>query len=468
MFGSTCAPRGPSSPGPAAQASLTRAQQPPLYGGLAHFLRHSLSLAGAVPKRWYQALAAAAASFVPYLAGWRGTDWAAHVYRAGEVAHNGLALWDPGWYAGTFPLGYSLLYPVLAAYLGAWPVALASAAVSAYCFDALLSRGSGGYRSLSSCYFALSTVVEVAIGQLPTLAAEAFGLGCVLCLSRRWAGQADRGQTARAWRAVALGIGVGLGMLAGLTSPVAGVFVALSLGAWGLSIATEPGHQLLDRRAVTLAGAGVAVLAATLALPLLFPTPGYFPFLGGDLVAVLAVCALLACPWLRAARPVRSGAVLYALASVVFFVVPTTMGDNDIRFAAYIGVPLVLYYLPGTISRLIAAGLRSRLSAAAGGLTVTAVLVGWHWAPVASAVGGAANGPSSGPAFYQPLMDELTSLTAERPVRIEAPRPRTIGNRPMLRPTSRSPEAGSASSTSPMTRSSTGPRFCQVPTAAGC
>ena len=104
-----------------------------------------------------------------FLAGWRGDDWAAQVYRADEVARWGLVLWDPGWYGGVYPLNYSLLYPLLAAYLGLWTVAAASAVGATYCFDRLVTRELGK-RPAGSWYFALSTAVEVAIGQLPTLA----------------------------------------------------------------------------------------------------------------------------------------------------------------------------------------------------------------------------------------------------------------------------------------------------------
>ncbi|MGD0809765.1 MAG: hypothetical protein ABSA91_08660, partial [Acidimicrobiales bacterium] len=48
------------------------------------------------------------------LGGWRGTDWAAQVYRAGQASHWPLAIWDPGWYGGTYPLNYSLVYPPVA------------------------------------------------------------------------------------------------------------------------------------------------------------------------------------------------------------------------------------------------------------------------------------------------------------------------------------------------------------------
>ena len=47
----------------------------------------------------------------------------------------GARVWDPGWYGGTYPLNYSLVYPLVAGYLGLWAVAALSAAGAAFCFD---------------------------------------------------------------------------------------------------------------------------------------------------------------------------------------------------------------------------------------------------------------------------------------------------------------------------------------------
>ena len=152
--------------------------------------------------------------------------------------------WDPGWYGGVYPLNYSLLYPLLAAYLGLWTVAAASAVGATYCFDRLVTRELGK-RPAGSWYFALSTAVEVAIGQLPTLAAEAMALGSVLCLAGYRRSVSPRDADSRAtipgnpapgcppW--LRLSAGLLLGVMAALTSPVVGAFLALTLVAWGVA-----------------------------------------------------------------------------------------------------------------------------------------------------------------------------------------------------------------------------------------
>ena len=109
--------------------------------------------------------------------------------------------------------------------------------------------------------------------------------------------------------------------MTGLTTPVAGSFLALVLCAvavadWGTVSATGVGRDRGGRARHGQHG-GPATS---------FSGPGYFPFPYGDLVAVLAVCALLASPLLATPRPVRAAALLYAVASVALFVVPNSDG----------------------------------------------------------------------------------------------------------------------------------------------
>ena len=382
-------------------------------------------------------LLALLACAVCFLAGWRGDDWAAQVYRADEVARWGFILWDPGWYGGVYPLNYSLAYPLMAAYLGLWLVAAASAVGATYCFDRLVTREIGR-RPAGSWYFALSTVVEVAIGQLPTLTAEAMALGSVLCLAgyqrasspEVTGGSAPLAGNPARWCPpwARLSAGLVLGIMAALTSPVVGAFLALTLFAWGVA---EVGRS--SRRTVgVFLLASLLTIASTAALPLVFPGAGYFPFGLVDFLVVLAICALLASPLLQASRPVRVGALIYGAVSIVLFIFPTQMGDNDIRFAAYIGVPLVVCYLPRLVKSLEVLQVRGqprrphtrpigRTNAVILASALTAGLVFWHWSPVAEALGGPANGPSSTPGFYKPLISEIALLSSGRPVRVEVP-----------------------------------------------
>jgi hypothetical protein len=60
-------------------------------------------------------------------------------------------------------------------------------------------------------------------------------------------------------------------------------------------------------------------------------------------------------------------------------------------------------------------------------MVIPACLIGWHWGGIAETLGGAANGASSGPAFYEPLVHELDLLSKGKPVRVEVPPTRYHG-----------------------------------------
>jgi len=214
-------------------------------------------------------------------------------------------------------------------------------------------------------------------------------------------------------------------VMTGLTTPVAGSFLALVLCAVALADWSRSPRQA----AVEIAAAGVVLVGAA-TLPLLYPGRGYFPFPFGDLLAVLSICALLASPLLATPRPVRVAALLYAGVSVALFVVPTPMGDNDARLGAYIGVPLVLCYLPrlawhrrSSREPGVPAPLRSarQIAPAAMAAIVATCLMGWQWGAIVETLDGTANGASSTLAFYQPLIRELDVLSAAKPVRVEVP-----------------------------------------------
>jgi hypothetical protein len=367
-----------------------------------------------------------AACLICYFAGWRGTDWAAQVYRSAQVARYGVTEWDPGWYGGTYPLNYSLVYPLVAAHLGLWPLAGLSSAGATLAFDRLVAADLGR-RPAGSWYFAISTVIEVAIGQLPTLTGEALALGSVVCFAHH---RSSRSPHRSGWaEAIGKGGGLGLGVLAALSTPVAGAFLSLALCAIAI---TDFGRS--PRRAWSGIGAAAVVMASTAVLPVVFPGAGYFPFPFGDLLAVIAISAVIASPFLAAPRVLQVGALLYAAVSMVLFVVPTQMGDNDGRLAAYIGTPLIICYLPRLRLSAWARPQPDRHSGgwrghgrSAGRYTVTGatlvvvLAVVWAWGPIVESLDGATNGRSSVAAFYQPLVDELDELSQGAPVRLEVP-----------------------------------------------
>ena len=369
----------------------------PAAPGRAARLRLSLSSLG--PAALALVLAA-----VAMLLGWRGVDQAAQTYRVLQYQLHGLMLWDSGWYAGNFPLGYSVLFPPVAALLGTGAVAVASAAVATWSFDRFV-RTYLGARPLGTWYFAVSTLLPVAIGQWPFLAGEAAGLAALVSL--------QRGR-----RAVA----VGLGLAAALFSPLAAAFLGLGCLAWAVC-----GSASRKWVFATAAVCGMVIVA----IGVLFPGDGPMPFTWQDLVTIELLCLTTLTPLVRTTPTVRAGALIYAAASFVSFLVPNPLGGNAPRLAESVGVPLLvcLVTAPGpALSRLSPAHLlewrswgRSALSwrgwRYAAALAVVPFAV-WQWAPSMGVVTSPSAAPYTRAAFYRPLVAELKRV-APGPVRVE-------------------------------------------------
>jgi hypothetical protein len=331
------------------------------------------------------ALLAAAVAFATIAAGFHGTDVAAQVYRVVQVRLHGLTLWDIGWYGGNYPLGYSVVYPLTGALIGVELTAVLSAGVAAFAFDRLVVDHFGR-RPLASWYFAISVVVEVGVGQFSFLLGEAFGLLAVLAAGRS------------RWRLATI-----LAALAGLSSPVDGVFVALAMGSWALASWTTSSR----RRRSQLIAIGALAIGPVGIVGLIFSGTGPFPYSFPRLLGVLVLGALAATGVVKTTRPVRLGAILYALAAIAVFVIPNPLGDNASRLGLDVGVPLLICFV----------GFERRWRAAV--LVIPFVL--WQWAPGLGAIYGSGNIPANEQSFYQPLLAEMTAQTKGVPVRLEIP-----------------------------------------------
>jgi hypothetical protein len=342
------------------------------------------------------------------LLGLSGTDQAAQVYRVIEVRHHGLALFDLGWYGGTYPFGYSVVFPVVGALIGLKATAVILAIVATWAFDRLVT-GYLGQRTLGSWYFAVSTLLQVVIGRLPFLAGEAFALLALLALTR-------------GRRRAALLCGV----LAALSSPLAAAFLAMACVAWAWRTRSSRWWPVLT---------AAASMGVVLALGLVFPGEGYMPFPWTELVMVLLFCLTVATPLVETTPAVRMAALLYAISSVFSFLVPNPLGGNAGRLAESIGVPLLACFAtaPERARRLLsvpslAGRVFSRLTPLGGAARTrpwqafaAVVLVPfavWQWAPGLHIVTSASAYPSSEQAFYQPLISRLAAAHSA-PMRIE-------------------------------------------------
>jgi hypothetical protein len=366
------------------------------------------------PKRgrvWWQRQAVAAApavlSFIlatgVFLVGWRGVDQAAQTYRVLEFKLHGFMLWDSNWYGGNFPLGYSVLYPAMAAVIGTEVVAVASAVLATWSFDRVI-RSYLGARPIGTYYFAVSTLLPVAIGQWPFLAGEAVGLSALVVL--------QRGKRPLA---------VGLGILAALLSPLAAAFLALVCVAWAA--------QAAGRRKWMIATAAFS-LAVIVVTSVLFPGTGPMPYPWTSLVPTELLCLTALTPLVKTTPAVRLGALFYAVASFFSWLVPNPLGGNAPRLAASIGVPLLACLLtaPGpALGRLndarpiswLAKGRSIRLTAKwrVAAIAIVIPFAVWQWAPGQQIVT-SSTVPGTQESYYKPLLAEL-ALLSPRPVRVE-------------------------------------------------
>jgi hypothetical protein len=272
-------------------------------------------------------LSACAAGAVAALLVWLGppgTDLAAHAYQRALFLQHGFTLWNNFWYAGRYSfITYSLIYYPLAALVGIKPLAVATIALGALAFAAVVWREWGTPTRWSSRTFAVMWAGIVLTAAFP------FALGFALALLALWALQAQ----AR-WRFA------GLALLSLAASPLAFLLLAIVLGAIALS------------RRVTLASSrlplGVVAIAALgeLLLWRLFPDNGRYPFHTGDILAGSAFCLLgLGLTWrVERARLLRFFFALYLVAMIGAYAVPSELGGNIDRLR-FIAIPLAALVL---------------------------------------------------------------------------------------------------------------------------
>ena len=183
---------------------------------------------------------------------WRGSDLPAHFFRVAIVERNGFEIWNNLWYGGHHTLGYGVLFPVLGAAFGIWPVAIVSAGASAFLADVLIRQGTGRRCLMASLWFAAGTVTNVAIGRLPFALGLAIAIGALVAAQRRW---------------IAL-TGV-LTLATAAASPVVGAFLALVLLAWAWASAGRLRLQLLALSALAI--------APVLVIAVVYPQGGHVP-----------------------------------------------------------------------------------------------------------------------------------------------------------------------------------------------
>jgi hypothetical protein len=316
-------------------------------------------------------------------------DLAAHLFRARLFDQQGFGLWSNDWYSGHHILGYSVLFPAVSALLTPQLAAALAATATAALFGSLARRHFGARGWVGALAFGAATAINLYTGRLALAFGALPALGAVVAL--------DRDQPLAA---------AGLALLAALCSPVAALFAALAAAGHALAA------LLTDRRvAPALPGAATAAAALipVLALAVAFPEGGTEPFELGTLIPVLAICALALLAVPREAAALRAGIALYALAALAVYVIPSPIGSNIARLGTLLAAPLAALLWWRRRPALLAL------------CALPLLYVGWQ-APV-SDVAALSGDPSTGAAYYQPLLRFLSAQPGgrDRAYRIEIP-----------------------------------------------
>ena len=299
--------------------------------------------------------------------------WAARARATAVRDGVGLTYWFSWFGGGSTPGNYSVLTPLLSAYVTAEVLcALATVAIPLLCMA--LFRTSE-HRVAATAVAALTASANLWSGRVPFLFGAAVGLGALIAVQRR--------KTAAA---------VLLSWLSILASPVTGAFLAIGLAGAYLSYKE---YRRISLVTIVAIGAGLAVVG------LAFGAPGPEPF-SGELKLELVGGLLL----LLLARPpvwVRSTIWLSVIATFVLAAFPNGLGSNFSR--------LVWFCLP-----VLVVGL-SRLRLWVLMLLVMPLLVaGWHGTVVDLNNAGK---PIARVAYYQPLAAQLDTITGLKNYRVE-------------------------------------------------
>ena len=304
-----------------------------------------------------------------------GSDLAAHVYQSSFFHDRGFALWNNFWYAGRYSfVTYSLLYYPLASLIGIKLLAVASIATAALAFTVVVAREWGPAARWSDRSFAVVWAGIVLSGAFP------FALGIALALLALWALQARaRGRFA---------------LFAALTlaaSPVA--FLLLAILLLGSAIAHRWPRADLVVPLVTIGGIGLVEVL----LWRLFPSSGRFPFSWQELTAASTFCVLGAgLTWnVPRARGLRWIFIVYLVACVTAFVVPSAIGENIARLR-YAAIPIAV----------LALSLR-RWRPLPVCLVALALAAAWNVAPLVGSFVKGEGDPASAAAYWTPAISFL-------------------------------------------------------------
>ena len=306
-------------------------------------------------------------ALIAIAAGWRGSDLPAQIFRVELFRREGFVFWDSQWFSGHPTLNYSVLSPMLGALTGAIALGAVSGVISAALFDRLLRHEFGVAAAVGSLWFAISTATNLVVGRVTFALGVTFALAALLALQRRH-----------------VNIAVVCALLCGLASPVAGLFLAIATGAFGLA-------QKNMRVAAWITCA--MAMAPVLVIAMAFPGSGTQPYEWWALGADLAVCALCLLVVPARFRALRYAAVIYALVLIVTKLTENPLGGNVSRLNQYAAGPILACVLWEKKRALI--------------VLLAIPLLYWQWFPTVDTIAFAGSDPSTHRAYYQPLLGYL-------------------------------------------------------------
>jgi hypothetical protein len=298
--------------------------------------RPPAALTGAEParprSRWHglwPVLLAVALSGVLQLLWWAllassGGDIAAQdAWAEFARTHPGSA-YNLAWYGGMHPVSYSVASPYLMAVLGVRPTMVVASTLSAGLLAWLVVRRAPAarHRAWLVVYGAVALAGNAVSGRVTFALGTTFALAAV-CVLFAWPGAGQR-----RLRGV---LAATAAALATAASPVAGLFLGLVAAAlW------------LGRRRAAAYAVGLPPVAVVLLSAALFPFGGQQPmaWISAILPVILglAVAALVPRSW----RTVRVGALVYVVAVVAAWLVPSPVGTNISRLALLFGGVVLL------------------------------------------------------------------------------------------------------------------------------
>jgi hypothetical protein len=367
------------------------------------------------------------------------TDLAAAGYRSDEFSRAGFTLWDNGWYGGHHVLAYSVLAPALSALLSPQLLAALAATAATALFTALID-GCFAARAtrIASCWFALGAAAGLLSNRVP------FELGVAVGLAALLAAKATVGGRIRVLAGAAAALV--LAFVCALASPIAGAFLALAALASALAnghpvrdrstarAPTQPGPARLSAARWLALGTAVAALVPIALLAIAFPEGGSEPFVASAYYPVLVVVLLIAAAIPRDQRLLRTGVLLYALALIGAYIVPSAVGGNADRLGALFAGPLLVCALAGgafdggagretsASMRLGAPRRRPRAWRSLALIALAPLLLYWQLRAPISDYLSAASDPAAPSSYYAPLLSELRRLQigyGATPARIE-------------------------------------------------